>query len=58
MYLTTGGGGDLSHKKLYYSYSKKMFTRRVKPTRTIGVILYTQVDRKWSIKIYVSTGTQ
>jgi hypothetical protein len=30
------GGGDLSHKKMRYNYSKKMFTGRAKPVRIIG----------------------
>ena len=29
-------GENLSHKKVQYSYSKKMFTRRAKPFRIIG----------------------
>ena len=38
MYFTVGGGGgrNLNHKKMQYSYSKKMFTGRAKPIRIIG----------------------
>jgi len=34
MYLATGK--NLGHKKMQYNYSKKKFTRRVKPIRIIG----------------------
>ena len=35
MYLTVWGE-NLSHKKMQYNYSKKMFTGRVKPIGIIG----------------------
>ena len=36
MYLTIGGGVILSHKKMQYNCSKKMFSGRTKPFRVIG----------------------
>ena len=41
------GGGHLSHKKMEYNYSKKMFTGRVKPIRIIGDSNNQRPDR-WS----------
>jgi len=35
MYLTNGRG-NLSHKKMQYSYSREMFSGRAKPIRIIG----------------------
>ena len=32
-------GGNLSHKKVKYNYSKKMSTRRAKPIRISKVLL-------------------
>jgi len=49
MYLTIGGWGwgDLSYKKLCYSYNKKIFTGRTKPIRIIGGP-DNQLPNKWS----------
>jgi hypothetical protein len=53
MYLTTGGGGDLSHKKMYRIYSTKMFTGRAKPIRIIGDPDNHRPD-KWSYTVYTN----
>ena len=41
------GGKNLSHKKMWYIYSKKMFTRRAKSIRIIGDP-GNQLPDKWS----------
>jgi hypothetical protein len=46
MYLTTGRK-NLRYKKMQYNYSKKMLTRRAKPSRIIGIPNNQRPD-KWS----------
>ena len=51
MYLTTGGK-ILSHKKMQYSYSTKMFTGRAEPFRIVGGPV-NQRPYKWSSIVFV-----
>jgi len=36
LYIFEKWGEKINHKKMYYNYSKKMFTGRAKPIRIIG----------------------
>ena len=40
LYVYDNWGKHLSHKKIQYSYGKKMFTRRAKPIRISGFLMY------------------
>ena len=43
-------GKNLGHKKMYYNYSKKMFTGRAEPIRIIGEPDNQRPD-KWSSNV-------
>ena len=46
-------GENLSHKNVDYSYSTRMFTRKAKPIRIIGVPDNQRPD-KWSATVRIS----